>query len=158
MQMYLIRGGFIMKIFEKIKYFSYEEKEALQLEFHNLLDEEMRIHKVNKKGLAAILSMSHDAVYNSFKISTKHFDKKIFAEILKKLQKKTSFRNLRKLRDLYPKVYCDEDNYTLQVMFDQIDNYEAGYLKQKPSFALGKIKFYVDSIIPVISDLEKAGF
>ena len=87
-----------MKIFKKVKYFSYEEKEALQLEFHNLLDQEMKIHKVNKKGLAAILNMSHDSVYNSFKISTNYFDKKIFAEILKKLQKKTSFRNLRKLR------------------------------------------------------------
>ena len=147
-----------MKIFKEVKNLTIQEKETYKIEFHNLLDEQLKIHKIKKSSFSSFLNLSSSIISNSFRLSNNSFNKELFGKILKKLERKTSFRNIQKLIDLFKKVYFNEDVYNLQMMFDQIDNYEAGYLKQKPSFALGKIKFYVDSIIPVISDLEKAGF
>lgn len=147
-----------MKIFKEVKSLSIQEKENYKIEFHNLLDDQLKIHKIKKSSFSSSLNLSSSIISNSFRLSNNSFNKDLFGKILKKLERKTSFRNIQKLIDLFKKVYFNEDVYNLQMMFDQIDNYEAGYLKQKPSFALGKIKFYVDSIMPVISDLEKAGF
>jgi len=147
-----------VKIFKEVKNLTIQEKETYKIEFHNLLDEQLKIHKIKKSSFSSFLNLSSSIISNSFRLSNNSFNKELFGKILKKLERKTSFRNIQKLIDLFKKVYFNEDVYNLQMMFDQIDNYEAGYLKQKPSFALGKIKFYVDSIIPVISDLEKAGF
>ena len=44
------------------------------------------------------------------------------------------------------------------MMFEQLENFEAGYCKQKPSFAIEKLKFYSDIIYESKEELKKAGF
>jgi len=147
-----------VKIFKEIKSLSIQEKETHKIEFHNLLEDQLKIHKIKKSSFSNLSNLSLNIVSHSFKLSINSFNKELFAKILKKLEKKTSIRNIRKLIDLYKKVYFNEDVYNLQMMFDQIDNYEVGYIKQKPSFAIAKLKFYTDILYTRKDDLEKAGF
>lgn len=147
-----------MKIFKEVKSLSIQEKENCKIEFHNLLDQQLKIFKIKKSSFLNPLNLSSDIISNSFKLSRNSFNKELFGKILIKLDKKTSFRNMQKLIDLFKKVYFNEDVYNLQMMFDQIDNYEAGYIKQKPSFAIAKLKFYTDILYTRKDDLEKAGF
>ena len=147
-----------MRIFKKINSFSLHEKETLKAEFHSLIEAEIANAKLTKNTLAAALSVSRQSIDNCFSMSRDSFNKEVFAEILRKLDKKTSIRKLRQITELYKKVYLDFGNYKLQMMFDQLDNFETGYIKQKPTFAIAKIKFYADVLFGQTEALKKAGF
>ena len=147
-----------MKIFKAVKAISYEERMNLKIEFHELLDKEIATNKIKRSHLSGKLSVSIHVINNCFSVARDSFDEDVFMLILRELDGKSPIRTINKIVRLYKSVYLDFSRFKLQMMFEQLDNFEAGYCKQKPSFAIGKLKMYTDILYNSKAELEKAGF